>query len=114
MKNHLYDLSILSQMTGGDKEFMNHMIRVFIEEAPQQIQEIKTAFSKNNTASISTVAHKLKSSCKSMGVLKLPDLILEIEKNAQDLFTQGLLEEKIAYAEALLAETVDELKNELK
>lgn len=114
MENQLYDLGILRQMTGGDKEFMKHMIQVFLEEAPIQISEIKKAFLDNNTAVVSAVAHKLKSSCKSMGVVKGSDLALEIEKNSKELNYSGELEEKIAYFEAYLLEVVDELKKELK
>lgn len=113
MNNQYYDLSILRQMTGGDKDFMNHMIQVFIEEAPIQIEEIKNAFNTNNLTVVSSVAHKLKSSCKSMGILKAPDLVFEIEKNTKELNLQGELEEKIAYVEALLHEVIDQLKKEL-
>ena len=81
MSKELYDLSILSDMVYGDTDFMTELVNTFIEYAPLDTEELLVFANANNWEETSKKAHKLKSSIRTVGVISLSDLILEILRN---------------------------------
>ncbi|MFT4753524.1 MAG: HPt (histidine-containing phosphotransfer) domain-containing protein [Salibacteraceae bacterium] len=110
MANDLYDLSILSEMVYGDKEFMKELIDTFIEFAPIDTVELTTYSNDKNWEETSKKAHKLKSSIRTIGVTSLNELIIDIELNAKN--ETQLLEMKSKID--LFSETLDKVLESLK
>lgn len=75
--NHI-NLEELYKLSGNDPEFIEKMIRVFVDETPKSIMEIKNAMAANNRKLVSQVAHHLKTSAYFMGIQTM-------YKNAQQL-----------------------------
>jgi len=89
LSNELFDLSIIEEM--DDDEYLTEILSLFLDNTPQELNELQTACSSGDFQNAYKIAHKLKS---STGLFKANDLLqvlIEIEKNAKDEQT-GLLE----------------------
>ena len=80
----LYDLSALEEVTGGDQDFMNNMINLFITSAPEDLGLMQDALEKGEYATVSKIAHKMKPSVNYMCVPAMFDKVKEIEAWAGD------------------------------
>lgn len=67
----------LKQMS--DADFINELIDTFLEDAPQLIEEIKSALSANNPDSFRRAAHSLKSNAATFGANQLSMLAKDLE-----------------------------------
>lgn len=67
----------LKQMSGAD--FMNELIDAFLEDAPQMIQNMRTALDTNDAESFRRNAHSLKSNAYTFGATELGALARELE-----------------------------------
>jgi HPt (histidine-containing phosphotransfer) domain-containing protein len=67
----------LKQMSGAD--FMNELIDAFLEDAPQMIQNMRTALDTNDAESFRRNAHSLKSNAYTFGATELGSLARELE-----------------------------------
>ncbi len=67
----------LKQMSGED--FINELIDTFLEDAPNMINEIKTAYAANNAESFRRAAHSMKSNANTFGASQLAALAKELE-----------------------------------
>ncbi len=71
----------LKQMTGAD--FIGELIDTFLSDAPQQIQQMRTALTAGDAESFRRAAHSLKSTAASFGANQLSSLALELESMAR-------------------------------
>ena len=67
----------LKQMSGA--EFINELIDTFLEDAPNLIEEIKSALTTNNVDSFRRAAHSLKSNAATFGAETLASLAKDLE-----------------------------------
>jgi len=67
----------LKQMSGED--FINELIDTFLEDTPEMIAEINSAFVSNNVDSFRRAAHSLKSNAATFGASQLAALAKELE-----------------------------------
>ena len=67
----------LRQMSGAD--FMNELIDAFLEDAPQMIQNMRTAMGTKDADSFRRNAHSLKSNAYTFGATELGALARELE-----------------------------------
>ena len=67
----------LKQMSGGD--FINELIDTFLEDAPNMIAEIKSAYATNNVEAFRRAAHSMKSNANTFGASALAALAKELE-----------------------------------
>ena len=72
------------EMAGGDKEFVKELFRLFVDDCPQKLQEIKGAIDRKDFSKIAEIAHTLKSSSGNLGITAMYKLCLEIEKQAKE------------------------------
>ena len=112
MTNNLYDLSILSEMVYGDTEFMKELIDTFIEFAPIDTSKLCKSTNENDWEETSKVAHKLKSSITTMGIISLSDLIKEIELNSKNRVQTNFIPNKVNQFSEILHQVIEHLKKE--
>lgn len=67
----------LKQMSGAD--FINELIDAFLEDAPNMIQNMKTAVDTKDVESFRRNAHSLKSNAYTFGATELGALAKELE-----------------------------------
>lgn len=75
----LVDLSRLEKTVNGNVAFMEKLIRLFLEDTPKQVQQIKVYLDENNADGIGAIAHRLKPSLDGMASVLLQNQVREIE-----------------------------------
>lgn len=105
------DMSMLYEIAGDDKEYINTMVGTFLANMPATLKKIEEYFGTQDYNSLYKAAHYAKS---SLSVIKISDLyewVEKIEHNAKfgkDLHTLQTLindvKEKFAVAEKVLVE----------
>ena len=106
----LYDLRDLAGLAPGNSAFLERIIRLFIEEAQKSIAEIRNAAAYNDLATIAQVAHRLKSSVRSIHIDSLEDVIPVIEQNARESLHMETILPLIAELEVMIAAVIGQLQ----
>ena len=96
----------LKQMSGAD--FINELIDVFLDDAPNIIQNMETALAAKDVESFRRNAHSIKSNANTFGATELAGLARELEFMAKDnnLDIENRLE--------VLKEAFDKMADELR
>ncbi len=81
------DMEDTMERLGGDRELLNELFQVFIEEAPLKIADLELALKKEDYELAMKRAHALKGSSAAIGAFLSRDLCFELEKasRAKDL-----------------------------
>jgi two-component system sensor histidine kinase/response regulator len=74
------DLSVLKSLVGDDPTVIREFLCDFRISAAKTAAELKSAYENDQTAQAGALAHKLKSSARSVGALKLGELCAAIEQ----------------------------------
>jgi HPt (histidine-containing phosphotransfer) domain-containing protein len=80
-----YDLSYLNQVFQGNREMINNIIHLFLQQVPEYIREMEECVRKNEPLSLHPLAHKAKSSVSMLGIKIMEDDILQIEQDSKHL-----------------------------
>lgn len=80
-----YDLSYLNQIFQGNREMINNIISLFIQQVPDYINEMEECVRKNEPLSLHPLAHKAKSSISMLGIKDMETDILQIEQDSKHL-----------------------------
>ncbi|MBL4649252.1 MAG: PAS domain S-box protein, partial [Aureispira sp.] len=82
--NQLYDLTSLKQFSQGNPQFLQDMLQMFLEQTPKDLRAIKDGFQDNDWAKVQDLAHQMKSTLGTLGMLKEQEIVQEIEKNMKN------------------------------
>ena len=96
----------LKQMSGAD--FINELIDAFLDDAPNMIQNMRTALDKKDNESFRRNAHSLKSNANTFGATELGTLSKELEFMAKEKNLE------IGNRLEILNEVFDKVADELK
>lgn len=77
--NKYTDLSYLREMSGNDTDIIREMIEIFIEQVSEFESEISAHFNSRDWGSLGAIAHKAKSSVRTMGMEQLGDSLEQLE-----------------------------------
>jgi HPt (histidine-containing phosphotransfer) domain-containing protein len=85
-EHEVIDSKFLESMA-GKQPFLKRMFTVFISQEPKRIQDIKDALESRDVERLRHLAHALKGGAATMGVGRVRDICLLLEKasKAQDL-----------------------------
>jgi len=108
----LYDLSMVRSVSGGDETFIKKMVQIFIETVPQGVRDLQEAFEKQEWQRLGKVAHKLKSTVDSMGIIALKDDIRVIENNSKHETETASLGPFVKKVTAIINECIEQLKRD--
>ncbi len=109
----LYDLSSIIQMSRGNKDFINKIVQIFIEQTPAAVEEIKAAWEARDLVTIRSVAHRIKPNLANFGIVQLEKEIRSIESLADQRLATPELEAKIFNLEKIINNVVKELAKEI-
>ncbi|MBN2595308.1 Hpt domain-containing protein [Labilibaculum sp.] len=73
------DLSYLKEMSGNDNNIISEMIDIFLEQIPEFEEEILRSFEAQNWQDLGAIAHKAKSSVRTMGMENSGDCLEQLE-----------------------------------
>ncbi|TAN70409.1 MAG: response regulator [Methylobacter sp.] len=74
------DVNVLKALVGNDPAVVRELLHDFHSSATQIAAELKTAYVAGQAEQVGALAHKLKSSARSVGALALGELCAEIEQ----------------------------------
>ena len=106
----LYNLSYLSDISRGDKEFMKKMVDLFINQIPAALTDINEAFADNDFSRVKALAHKTKSSIDTLGISKIKNEIKELEILAMQNKPNPRINEIIELLNDVIPKTIGQLK----
>ncbi len=82
--NNSYNLDYLIEYASGDMDFVNELIRYFIDESPKVIEGLKNAHHKGNWDDLRMIAHKYNPQMSVMGLQQCAALLTTIENNTRN------------------------------
>jgi HPt (histidine-containing phosphotransfer) domain-containing protein len=80
-----YDLSYLNQVFQGNREMINNIIVLFLQQVPKYVHEMEECVRKNEPLSLHPLAHKAKSSVAMLGIKDMEADIVQIEQDSKYL-----------------------------
>jgi HPt (histidine-containing phosphotransfer) domain-containing protein len=108
----IYNLDKIREMAGGDEEFIQSVISVFLEEVPEDLGGLETAVGSGNYEQIYQLSHKIKPNVDLLGMEPTRALALEMEtmgKNQENL--EGI-RERFPRLKKDVEQVISELKND--
>jgi len=70
--------------TGGDRDLMQTMIEVFLQESPRMLEEARKAAAAKDSPRLRRAGHSLKGSCGYFAVPEAYEAALHVERLAED------------------------------
>ncbi|MEX0828442.1 MAG: response regulator, partial [Haliea sp.] len=107
---HLVDVSVLQQLVGEDRATVHEFLSEYLDSARTLFKEIRAALEADDVRHISAIAHRLKSSSRSIGALALGDLCAGME-NAGKEGDRTFIAEQMQELEATWAAVENEICN---
>jgi HPt (histidine-containing phosphotransfer) domain-containing protein len=86
----LIDFQTLRQYIGQDNKIMAQLLEKFSQNLTELITEITAAQQSNDFQSLAAVAHKHKSSSRSVGATRLADLCEQVDQRCKNQDYAGL------------------------
>ncbi|MBW2737701.1 MAG: response regulator [Deltaproteobacteria bacterium] len=75
----VFDRTALLNRVGGDKDFCQEIIGMFLNDVPEQIESLENAISKKDSAIVDRQAHTLKGASGNVGAISLQDAAMHLE-----------------------------------
>lgn len=76
----LYDLDFVNEMAGGNEEFVNQLLELFVQTVPESIELINKHYENEDFEALGKEAHKLKSTISTVKIPSFVDKIKEMEQ----------------------------------
>lgn len=73
------DLDVLRELVGADPALLREFLTIWQSSSSPLIEELRQAWQSQDTGTMSSVAHRFKSSSRSIGALPLGDLCADLE-----------------------------------
>lgn len=106
----LIDLSYLTELAEGSEEFIQRMIRAFLVQTPQLIDQMKQGASTGNWQEVRAAAHKMKPSMDFIGIHSLKAVVAAIENDAHDGKNLDKIPTMIAEVDTVCEKAMQELE----
>ncbi|MGB3586455.1 MAG: Hpt domain-containing protein [Tunicatimonas sp.] len=78
------DLTYLEEITGGDQDFMKSVIKTFIDDAPNTLNQLQKSCAQSNWFEVGQAAHQLKPSLQFIGLKQTLEKVKTIERNCKE------------------------------
>ena len=80
----LFSLANLEEISGGSNDFIQQVLRMFIDQANITISGFEEGLAEENYKLIRDLAHQIKPSIDNLKIASLTAVIREVEKKAED------------------------------
>ncbi len=104
------DLSFLQDTFDNDHDIIQSVLQIFLEDTPNDYLKLKNAIANQNSESTKEMAHKLKSSFKTIGLTKEADILEKIEAISK----QGTINDVILVSFKKLEHSFPKIIEEIK
>ncbi|MCF6307206.1 MAG: Hpt domain-containing protein [Flavobacteriaceae bacterium] len=106
-----YSAESLSEIAGGDQEFMLIVAKTFLEEIPPDLSAMEEAIENNNRELAYQFAHKMKPNLEMFG-LNLQKDITAIESWTKTLKNKTSIEDNLSKVILKVGLAIDDLKHD--
>ena len=109
-----YDISEITKISRGNEGFVQKMLKMFIDQVPMHLEEMKEKFDANELTAVGEIAHRIKPTIDNMGIVSSKDTIREIEKIGKSAVDTGSLWQLIEKVEKDIGLAVEAIKKDFK
>ncbi len=106
----IYDLSMVESISGGDKSFVIKMLQLFLDTVPVTLEQMNNALQSSQWLNLSQLAHKLKSTIDSMGIVSLKQDIRYIEQKAKQEQNLEAMPQLVKKVNSIIQKTMEQVK----
>jgi len=106
----MYDLAMIESISGGDQQFIKQMVKLFLDNMPQNIEILKRTVEDEDWEQMWKTAHKMKSTIDSLNIVELKQEIRTIELSGKKLEGLELIPSIVQKVEKVLNECMDDLQ----
>ena len=106
-----YNLDLLKEQCGDDKNFFNEMLDIFIKSSLEGITSMEEALAREDMKMLGHYAHKIISPCRHIEADNIIPLLKEMEDKAE---SKELVKERAAYLIQKIKEEINVLVEQLK
>ena len=108
----IYNLDKINEMAAGDQDFVESVISVFLEEVPQDLEDLEQAIEKGDHENVYKLAHKIKPNVDLLGMEQTRATALEIETLGKSEENMSEIESKFPLLKKDVLQVVAELKKD--
>lgn len=88
----VFDIDHAREITDGDTEFLKELVELFNADCPQKLNAISRAIEDKDFKTLDEAAHSLKGASGNLGLTRLYELSLKLEKMGKSENTDGAYE----------------------
>ena len=114
MSQNLYDISDIQTISRGNNDFLLKMLKMFIDYTPHNIKEMKEKYASKDLTGMGELAHSIKPTIDSMGIVSIKDTIREIEKMGKEKNDNEQLPGLLEKVESVISNVVNAVKLDFK
>ncbi|MDX1365079.1 Hpt domain-containing protein [Arenibacter latericius] len=108
----IYNLDKINEMAEGDEEFVRSVIAVFLEEVPQDLNELEKVLELKDYTRVYKLAHKIKPNVDLMGMEQSHAMALEIETLGRNMENVSEIDRLVPLLKKDVNQVITELKND--
>lgn len=108
----LYDLTMVETISGGDKAFVAKMVKLFVDTIPQTMRDMEKSAAEQQWENTGKLAHKMKSTIDSMGIVTLKAEIRALEANGKASENTDQIPEQVRHINEVLANCIEQIKKD--
>ena len=109
-----YDITEITKISRGNEDFVQKMLKMFVDQIPKHLEEMKEKFEANELVAVGEIAHRIKPTIDNMGIVSCKDSIREIEKIGKAGVDTGTLQQLIQKVEKDIGLVVEAIKKDFK
>lgn len=109
----LYDLGFLQREDPANPGFIKKMLTIFIDTIPGIVEKMQQHFEAGEMEAVSTLAHKIKPTIDSVGIIGLKEVIRNIEDYREKKRSIELLKNDLQVLEEVIGKVVIRFKGEI-
>lgn len=107
-----YDISEIKIISRGNEEFVKKMLKMFIEQTPGHLSEMRSKLQSNQLTVVGEIAHRIKPTIDNMGIVTLKATIREIEKIGKSGADNGALNDLMEKVETDISFAIEAIKSD--
>ena len=107
-----YDITDIKTISRGNQDFINKMLKMFVDQTPAHIEEMKLRYEAKDYQRLGEVAHKIKPTIDSMGINSIKTTIREVEKIGKTGVDAHLLPDLLRQIEYALTMAIKAIKKD--
>jgi HPt (histidine-containing phosphotransfer) domain-containing protein len=108
----LYDTCLIDQLCRGNQDQVKKMVKIFIDQIPQSIEDIKSAYIRKDFVVLKNVAHRIKPMISYYAIVKIEKDIQKIEALAKEELATIELELRIMRLDEVANLVVEKMKQD--